>query len=97
MLSVSTGVVCGMLDGDAVDDVRLDDMLLKNDCGPELDIPPGIATGLSCCLSCGCPICWDAVSTLAPSYALSADLSALKTPAMTGARERGILCFKSGG
>ena len=32
MLSVSTGVVCGMLDGDAVDDVRLDDMLLKNDC-----------------------------------------------------------------
>ena len=98
MLSVSTGVASGMDDDDdGVDDVMIAGMLLMNDCGAVLDmldIPPGMATGFSCCLTCCCPICGDAVSMLAPSYALSPDLSALKPPAMTGARERGILCFK---
>lgn len=116
MLSVSTGVECGilddggmvdndcdmlgddcgMLDDDGADDVMFADILLKNDCGPVLDIPPGMATGLSCCRICCCPICWGDVSMLAPSYALSPDLAGLKAPAMTGAREMGTLCFKSG-
>lgn len=109
MLSVSTGVECGildndcdifgddcgMLDDDGADDVMFAGMLLKNDCGPVLDIP-GMATGLSCCRICCCPSCWDAGSMLAPSYAFSPDLPGLKAPAKTGARERGTLCFKSG-
>ena len=51
MLSVSTGVVSGMLDDDDdVDDVMIAGMLLMNDCGAVLDmldIPPGMATGFT--------------------------------------------------